>query len=286
MYQLLCIHLFLIFTDEDVSNDFKGFLRTDIGGHVKDEVICKHVQQISHLLGLVKFPITDKALPLKLNELLTDKLKNTWQPLTVKTYLNSLLKYVNFLKTMSGMGLAKYVRIDLRQTEVIHSFILSYNKSMVKRAKVTQKAKQLDSAHDPKSVSPDDIVEYINSARASNAQNLLDNIDLQAAVSMQTHALVRNFIIVSMLICNPHRSGCIGNMTLDEFTKGKQRIVDGCHVIHVFDHKTRATYGPAQIALEKALYTHIECYVQYYRPASEVTHLFLNWGRCSNKMTK
>ena len=55
---------------------------------------------------------------------------------------------------MARLGLKKYAKFDLKQAEIMHLFIRNNNKTMVKKATVTQNATQIELAHDERTFSP------------------------------------------------------------------------------------------------------------------------------------
>ena len=76
---------------------------------------------------------------------------------------------------------------------------------------------------------------------------MLEHLHLVMVPSVMNHTIVRNYLIISVLVSNPHRSGCIINMTLEEFQKGGTRIVDDYNDILVYQHKTKAKFGPGKV---------------------------------------
>ena len=83
---------------------------------------------------------------------------------------------------------------------------------------------------------------------------------------------------MNLVFSNGHRTGCITNLTLGEFRDGKNQVKAGHHVIFVREHKTRRTYGAADLIIMPEMYKFMETYADLCRPASESMSLFLNWG--------
>ena len=56
-------------------DDFRGYVKSQLGGDIMDNQSIKHVQQINYLVNSVSLKLDDESFPLALNTLLDLKLK-------------------------------------------------------------------------------------------------------------------------------------------------------------------------------------------------------------------
>ena len=71
-------------------------------------------------------------------------------------------------------------------------------------------------------------------------------------------------MLTYVLLENASRSGCISNMTMEEFHKSEAQP-DGSYIITVKHHKTAATSGPAMLSLTDILMRHLQLFVEKVR---------------------
>ena len=264
------------FSEKKDLDDFRRYLCSDLGGGLTDDVALKHSQQFTYLTSSVGLKIDNKDFSKTLNTFLDSKLKSkTWLPNTIKTYLNSLLKFSNFLIQQKHFG--KNQNIEISHVNILKEFILQWQRSLHKKNKEFSKTKAKDYLANSDKISPEDLEKYTKSERASCAKKLLASGSVEG-YNLTMHMKVRNFLIMTLTISNAHRSGCITNMLIHEFKAAKSFVRGGFHVIFVANHKTRTTYGPADVVVSPQVYEWMETYLNRFRPASEWDNLFVNWG--------
>ncbi|XP_071789620.1 uncharacterized protein [Asterias amurensis] len=81
--------------------------------------------------------------------------------------------------------------------------------------------------------------------------------------------LLRNILMALLFLQGAPRSGVVSNMTVGEFL-GSKEVLDGNLEIHkivtVSHHKTRGTYGPQLVPLDKPLQRWMQIYYELGRP--------------------
>ena len=82
----------------------------------------------------------------------------------------------------------------MKQPEIMHSFILNYNKTMVKKAMVTENATQIDLAHDERTHSPMNLEFY------TSALKMLEHFDLVMSPSAMNHTIDRNYLYLCPIL--------------------------------------------------------------------------------------
>ena len=89
------------------------------------------------------------------------------------------------------------------------------------------------------------------------------------------HTLARNFLILKLAISNYHRTGCLKNMTPAQFVNAEKSIKRGDYIIEFQHHKTRSTYGKAEVIVDTDF---IQVDEQlHFRPVSDSPYFFLTW---------
>ena len=248
---------------------------------MKPEQATKHLQQVNYLVSSNKFEMDDDGFVTNLKEFIEKKLKDrSWAINTLRTYLNSLLKFSHYLTKMNRLGLPNYSNVNANNLELLRTFINEWTNSLNKKSNEESKNKAKEMSHDNNKVKPDDIQRYTESNRAQLATKILSSERdvILATLNSSTHNLLRNYLIMNLVFSNGHKTGCITNLTLAEIRDGKAHVKSGHHIIFVWDHKTRRTYGAADLVISPKIYHYIETYVDLCRPASESTAVFLNWG--------
>lgn len=101
-------------------------------------------------------------------------------------------------------------------------------------------------------------------------------------MSLLKFSNVRDFIMISLCLDNGSRTGAIANMTIGEFTNGKYQ--DQTYRVHVIDHKTLDTSGPAVLSFSKDLLYEAEIYFNHFRNELDGTFtansskFFVSWN--------
>lgn len=61
---------------------------------------------------------------------------------------------------------------------------------------------------------------------------------------MEEIGVILTYLAAQIIYLNGQRPGVVQRMTIEEFSK--KELEDGEYVIHVMDHKTTGTFGPAK----------------------------------------
>ena len=231
-------------------------------------------------MGPIKIPIDADGFTGKLKDLITEKMANkTWSTNTIRAYLNSLLKYTEFLSRSNRRGFINYKNLNVRNLDILEEDIGEWVSSLNRKLSEETKNKAKLDSHNENKVTPDDLNQYLTSKRANLATQMLESPRdvILASMSLKMHNLMRNFILFNLVLCSGQRTGCFINFNLDEFEKAKSQVTAGHHLAYVIDHKTRTRYGAADLVISPAMYGYIKTYIDLIRPGSECQSVFLNW---------
>ena len=130
-----------------------------------------------------------------------------WKPNTVRTYLNSLRLFTDFLINMSVLRIPDF-RYNMAILQTLNNQCLKWCNSCIKEDKNTEGT----TAATKDSLTPTDLQTYLDSSRAKAASNLLDD-GPKGEVSMADHTFVRNYLLFRLATANCQRTGCFTNMT-------------------------------------------------------------------------
>jgi len=111
-------------------------------------------------------------------------------------------------------------------------------------------------------VTREQVSKFQESEFASNARSYL--LDPPLNINRTIYCDTRDFIFSEIHFGNACRSGVTANMTIEEYEKAKS-FPDGRYVIKVKKHKTRRTYGPANMTLTKEQYMWLKTFVNQFR---------------------
>ena len=259
---------------------FVSYLQSFGGGGNKPELASKHAEQAHYLASKSSAPIDSSDFMMDIARVIDDYLHSRWQPNTLRTYLNSLKLFLDFLANMSVLGLPDFAyNVPVLQT--LNDQCLKWSKSCTKEYRKTKGTKQGGKAK----INPSDLQAYLGSERAKEATGLLER-GAQDEVTMSEHTTTRNHLLFQLAMANCQRTGCLTNLTVEEFQHGRNPTQRGDHIVLVADHKTASKYGPANIVMSPTVYRHIACYIRDFRPAAlggtdPPKDVFVNWGGSS-----
>jgi len=249
----------------------------------KDAKTAKqHVAQVKKVLSIIgEGSCLHSLLDRKLVQdvFLRQYAKKKYYPTTIKSYLMSLQHYCSFLlgEKPSGVEFEKDDVISLR--EKLKNWSASYKRETTRRR--WEKMEEDVSAL----ITPDKVNDFGRSQAVRDAVIILGELSgaHHAEITQAKYTLVRDYLIAQIMIDNANRAGVVAYMTVQEFQRARSE--DDRHVVHVLQHKTVDTHGPAQIVLTNHLYNHLNIFLTEMRsklPIKESAEgsdkFFLSWG--------
>ena len=260
---------------------FTDYITSFGGGAVSSTQSSKHRDQVSYLLSVGATKIDSPQFLLDLADIIDRKLYKEWQPNTVRAYLNSLRLFIRFLNHMTLLNISEF-DYNVTMLTALDDQCVTWMRSL---SKAYRKSKGGKSANQEGYINPSDLQAYMQSTRAGQAVSLLTSVP-RDDVTMAEHTLARNYLIFCLAMANCQRTGCLTNLTLQEFADGREQVRRGDHIVMVAHHKTSTKYGPATLVVRKELYSQIESYIKHFRPSaispdSHPKDLFVNWGGSS-----
>ena len=242
----------------------------------------KHVDQAWYMMRGITCPIDSPGFVCEVAAIIDQKLNKSWQPNTLRTYLYSLIQYNNFLRLMTTLRVTGFI-YDIPMLMALEEQCQKWSKSCVKDYK---KKKGANPARAEQYINPTDLHGYLQSERALKSAAVLEQGGASnQEVTHSCHTACRNFLLFCLATANCQRTGCLTNMTLDEFKSGENEVKRGSHIVRVSAHKTAGKYGPANIVITESLYHKICNYIEVFRPSAvgenHSQYLFVNWGGSS-----
>ena len=239
------------------------------GGNLSKQQATKHMEQASYKTKDRTVNIASPTFVMEVAGIIDHNQNKKWQPNTLRTYLNSLRQFIEFLVQITDLQIGDFNY----NTTIPRALDKQWLTSSAKESKKNKSTK-------PKSdkiINPQDLHIYMYSDRAKQAHDVLSTP--QKTVSQTNHSLNRNFLLMSLALKNCQRSGCLTNLTIEEFVEGKDHISRGQHTVQVRNHKTAGKYGPANMVVSQELYVQLQTYIAIFRPQSGQTReVFLNWS--------
>jgi len=209
----------------------------------------------------------------ELMQIIDTQFCTVWKANTCRAYLNSLRMFVKYLMTSTEHRQLHDCSSLLKLLTIIAQLRSRLYNHFVKE-RITKR--KVQSIEDNGGVNPADFQGYFMSDHVNNTKTLLQQKD-DVIVTKKKHTAVRNFIMMCIAMKNPHRTGTLMNMAINEVKDAKERLKNGCNVILISNHKTSNCYGPAEVICDTDLYSYLTVYVQQFRPATEVPQCFVTW---------
>ena len=245
--------------EDDLLHEFVQWQKSIDGGNRAERQAQKHKRIVMSIVRHnddTEINYEYLSCPSFLNSWMSKLKDEEKDPSTIKTYLNSVKHFIDFIvasekELFKNQNLEK-VRVLLRQ----------WRNTLYKEIQELDYEKQLN-ARDffptPSDIEIFDKSEISNSAIATLKQAAtMPNFK----VTKTNFCLVRDFILTSLIFDNASRPGALSNMTLDEYS----RVVfkDGGYVISVKKHKTKHK-GPAHIAFSAKNFKWLKTYLNKFR---------------------
>jgi len=258
---------------------FQSWLQTPDGGRKCEKSAKQHAFQVGVIFHANDGHVSSLWSKKSLNKFLTtDVIEKQFEAGTIKSYLNSLRHWYDYILSEEADRLDSDEKQQIQQSSNrVAKWIASYRKDSASRAleKMDEDISKL--------ITSDKVAQYDKSESALSAIKYLGEVSdgLLHDVSMMEYVQVRDFLLLQIILSNANRSGVLANLTLEQFN-GAQ-FVDGSYVLSVSQHKTAFMYGPAKIVLTPMLYSWMSLFVKYVR--SQITkratgnamYLFLSW---------
>ena len=126
-----------------------------------------------------------------------------WSAGTCKVHLNSIKKYIGYLRTP---WVAEVCADDLSKLNTIQECMSSWTRSL------TKLGNRHANEDEEEIVNPDNVQAFFASDRAKRAESLLKDPQ-QCIITQSAHTLVRNFIILSIMCASCNWAGIVQQMT-------------------------------------------------------------------------
>uniref|UniRef100_A0A7M5WZD9 Core-binding (CB) domain-containing protein n=1 Tax=Clytia hemisphaerica TaxID=252671 RepID=A0A7M5WZD9_9CNID len=179
-------------------------------------------------------------------------------PGTIKTYLSSLIDFLQFLSQDKSHQLNV---LEIVRTE---KMLIQWRKKFNKKDRIQSHVRR---AQDKKMLVTREQVRKYDEGRVKAQANKFFEMfrkDPDTKLRRSVATALRNDLIVEVGLANAHRSGVSIQMKIDEFNG--HHFADGFYKVPVWDHKTIASYGPAPVHLRPTAFENFRTYVNIIRP--------------------
>jgi len=195
------------------------------------------------------------------------------KPGTVKSYLHSLRFFYQYVLCEKPEALSSYVKKCEELIIVIGNWLAVYRdkqKSHTWKNELRNLEQLLTSS---------DLNTLDNSAHVSYCRHTVTDSTIETP-TMKQFVSVRNYLMMYLCIDNASRTGAIANMTVKEFSKASRE--NNVYRVHVFDHKTVATSGPAVLVFTSSLYNEANLFLSRFRNKllglENAASFFISWN--------
>ena len=194
-------------------------------------------------------------------------------PESVKKYLISLGDFLGFL-IVDQIPLNGVTRDDIIALKTKSSYWKKMYKSLADKKFWV---KQLDDYENL--VSPEHLEKYQSSEIVMETLKLFDicKNDDNYEISGNDFWKMRDHLFVCIHFSNGHRAGVSANFMLHEYERAK--YINDHYIMHVLDHKTVKTAGPAMITLTPEQFALLQIYITKVRSRirATVSNVFVSW---------
>lgn len=186
------------------------------------------------------------------------KMLETKQASTVKNYLLSFQKFAKWAIMKQKPWISK------DSADSVNEHIQIWNTSLHKL--ISTRSHEKKDIHRRAIVTVEQIQAYLNSDRAEQAQEVLDNSENAETLTLEDHTNARNHLIMLLVLANATRAGPVINLKIQDVINAEDNVHDDRVVMNVLVHKTEQKYGTAQISLTTGEYDFLRGYIENVRP--------------------
>nr|XP_047127768.1 uncharacterized protein LOC105849500 [Hydra vulgaris] len=288
---------------DNVLNAFENHLLGFEGGKKKKKPARQCKNQVKSILNCVNPSLSSFDSLFDIHTL-----RNSWLPWalapgkgksgkghlpgTLRSYLGSLSKFVEFLIRQKTVSWAKKISVpctvNLDTMKGLLKDVKNWRSSYCDE--VDQREWEVLEKDLVNMINPEEFQKVYNSEVSLQARKLLnmpiicDSNDF----SRDNFVLVRDYLASICCLRNSARAGNCINMLLGEFENGKVDNSTNNIIINVKHHKTKRKYGSAQVVLTPEINSQMKCYVDFFRskvaeindenPSDPDKSLFVTWS--------
>lgn len=192
-----------------IISNYQEFLKSAESAK-NDRSAAQHATQVRAIAKNFVAPTVAKFLNVPkllawLEEFKTDKM-----PGTVKSYLGSLKDFLNYLQIKKIMA---------EEAQVIVLSVNRWAAALNKRAR--ERATERLVIDDETSISTDDVCSFRNSSTVAGVSQLIEEFAQDDVLDQRTHARVRDYLMLEVLLTNGQRAGAITLGHLEKATKAE-----------------------------------------------------------------
>ncbi|XP_066914728.1 uncharacterized protein [Clytia hemisphaerica] len=194
-------------------------------------------------------------------------------PGTIKTYLGSLMDFMQFLAQ------CKHHKLNVINIVRTEKLLAQWKKKYNKGDRLQAHKRKADDRH--MIITRDQVAKYDEGVHKAKAMSVFASFkeNPEKILKRSELTVVREYFMVEIALANGHRSGVSVYMKMSEY--------EGCYFdegflkIPVWDHKTVETYGAAPVHMRMETYENLKIYVDYMRPKLNPTcsEVLVTWGK-------
>lgn len=251
--------------------NFHKFLLHVEGGALSDEQALIHVRQVHKVLEHLdpggidlaclernqSLDVWDKfASPMMQSKALTGN--------TMKLYIRSLEMFIKFIRS------DLFVKIPLPseqkfKIEKLLERLPNYRSTIHRRTASQSTTRKVEETFSR--LTTDDLQDLEKTEQGKSAIKLIGQATEGHVLDMTEFATVRDYLLVTVLIENGSRPGPLETAKVSRFERATFVESEEKYTILVDEHKTTRHQGPAELTVDKRIYSYLKIFVNYIRPA-------------------
>ena len=194
-------------------------------------------------------------------------------PGTIKTYLGSMIDFLEFL------GQCKEHNLNVLEIVQTEKLLRQWKKKFNKGDRLQFHKRQAEDRQ--MLIDSRQVKNYDEGKHKKKAMQVFDSFRENPEKPLRRSELTvcKEYIMVEVGLANGHRSGVSIHMRIGEYNA--KYFQDGFAKIPVWDHKTVEAYGAAPVHLRPEAFNNLKTYVDIMRPKLEpkCDHVLLSWGK-------
>lgn len=256
---------------EHYVGNFHKFLLHAEGGALSEEQALIHVRQVHKVLEHLdpggndlaclernqSLDVWDKfASPMMQSKALTGN--------TMKLYIRSLEMFIKFIRS------DLFVKIPLPseqkfKIEKLLERLPNYRSTIHRRTASQSTTRKVEETFSR--LTTDDLQDLEKTEQGKSAIKLIGQATEGHVLDMTEFATVRDYLLVTVLIENGSRPGPLETAKVSRFERATFVESEEKYTILVDEQKTTRHQGPAELTVDKRIYSYLKIFVNYIRPA-------------------
>lgn len=253
---------------------FFKYLGSPYGGKMSAKNAVEHVRHVHIMLNIIDSNGDDlDCLVKKKGIYISDKFVDPHlegkklSGGTLKSYLESVRLFSNFVQ--HGLVVEQPFKVSKKMRgkfERLPKWLDNFKKTIHRSTTTETTTRIVEEAMT--ALTDEDINVFYDCQRTRRAITILGEASGgDVVIGDLEFTLVRDYLICRLIIENGSRPGPFENMRVDRFENAVQNPDNGDYMIVVDEQKTSRHHGPAEISMDKSMYSYMKIYNENIRPS-------------------